>query len=122
MQRNINCRSTGNAKYRFLLITVSTVQVVRDNGSTAWWPGTSAVDSDQSGRHHVIVLQLAKHFLTCFNIIVWHIEDMSCSGEGVKERRKEWEHKRGKNTKDKMQCVSALYTDVNEPSLEITQM
>lgn len=68
---------------------MSTVQVVSDNGSAAWGPRTGAVDSDQSGRHHVIVLQLAKNLLTCLNIIMWHIEYMSCSGEGIKGRRKE---------------------------------
>lgn len=105
------CKSIGIAQYRFLLLTVSTVQVVSDNGSTAWWPGTGAVDPDQRGRHHVIVLQLAKHFLACLNIIVWHIEDMSCSGQGVKERRKEWDHKRGKKCKKNQNamCVSTLH-------------
>jgi len=68
---------------------VSTVQVVSDNGSTALGPRTGTVDSDQSGRHHVIVLQLAKNFLTSLNIIMWHIEYMSCSREGIKGRRKE---------------------------------
>ncbi len=63
----------------------------------------------------MIVLQLAKHFLTCLNIIVWHIKDMSCYSKGEEKGVKSQEKK-------KMQCVSALYTDVNEPSLEIIQM
>ncbi len=40
---------------------------------------------------------------------------MSCYSKGEEKGVKSQEKK-------KMQCVSALYTDVNEPSLEIIQM
>lgn len=59
-------------------LTVPAVQEFSDDSSTARGPGVGAVDLNESGRHHVVVLQFPKHVLTGPHIVVWHVEHMSC--------------------------------------------
>lgn len=59
---------------------MSAVQEFSDDGSTARGPGAGAVDLNESGRHHVVVLQFPKHVLTGLHIVVWHVEYVSCRG------------------------------------------
>ena len=62
-------------------LTVPTVQEFSDDSSTAGGPGVGAVDLNESGRHHVVVLQFPKHVLTGPHIVVWHVEHVSCREE-----------------------------------------
>lgn len=57
---------------------MSAVQEVGDDGRAARRPGAGAVDLDECGRHHVIVLQLPEHLLAGFHVVVGHVEDMAC--------------------------------------------
>lgn len=54
------------------------VQEFSDDGSTAGGPGAGAVDLNESGRHHVVVLQFPKHVLAGLYIVVRHVEHVSC--------------------------------------------
>lgn len=56
------------------------VQEFGDDGSTAGGPGAGAVDLNESGRHHVVVLQFPKHVLTGLHVVMRHVEHVSCRG------------------------------------------
>lgn len=57
---------------------MSAVEEFGDDGSAAGRPGTGAIDLNEGGRHHVVVLQFPKHICTCFDVVVRHVEHMSC--------------------------------------------
>lgn len=57
---------------------MTAVQEFSDDGSTTWGPGAGAVDLNEGGRHHMVVLQFPKHVLTGLHIVVWHVEHVSC--------------------------------------------
>ena len=59
---------------------MSAVQEVSDDGGAAGRPGAGAVDLDESGRHHVVVLQLPKHLLTGLHVVMGHVEDVTWRG------------------------------------------
>lgn len=56
---------------------MTSVQELCNDGCTAYRPGPAPVDLNQSGRHHVVVLQFPKYLLTCFHIVMRHVEDMA---------------------------------------------
>lgn len=56
------------------------VQEFSDDGRTAEGPWAGAVDLNESGGHHVVVLKLPKHVLTRPHVVVWHVEHVSCRG------------------------------------------
>lgn len=54
------------------------VQEFSDDGGAAGGPRAGAVDLDERGRHHVVVLQFPKHVLTGLHVVMWHVEHVSC--------------------------------------------
>lgn len=52
-----------------------------DDGGTAGRPRTGAVDLNERGRHHVVVLQFPEHVGARLHVIVRHVEHMSCCGD-----------------------------------------
>lgn len=61
-------------------LTVTAVKEFSDDGGTAGRPWASAVDLNERGRHHVVVLQFPKHVGACLHVIVRHVEHVSCCG------------------------------------------
>lgn len=66
---------TGQGSWK---LTVATVKEFGDDGSAAGGPGAGTIDLNEGGRHHVIVLQFAKHVCAGLHIVVWHVEHVSC--------------------------------------------
>lgn len=56
---------------------MTSVQELGNDGGAAHRPGSAPVDLNQCRRHHVIVLQFPKYLLTCFHIVMGHVEDMT---------------------------------------------
>lgn len=56
---------------------MTSVQELSNDGGAAHGPGPAPVDLNQSGRHHVVVLQFPKDLLTSFHIVVGHVEDVA---------------------------------------------
>lgn len=63
-------------------LTVTAVKELSDDGGAAGRPGTGAVDLNQRGRHHVVVLQFPKHVGARLHVIVRHVEHVSCCEGG----------------------------------------
>lgn len=76
------CVSSKKAGRRSQELTVTAVKELGDDGGAAGRPRTGAVDLNQRGRHHVVVLQLPKHVGTRLHVIVRHVEHVSCCGGG----------------------------------------
>lgn len=60
---------------------MTVVKEFGDDGGTAGRPRTGAVDLNERGRHHVVVLQLPKHVGARLHVIVRHVEHMTCCGD-----------------------------------------
>lgn len=60
---------------------MTVVKEFGDDGGTAGRPRTGAVDLDERGRHHVVVLQFPKHVGARLHVIVRHVEHVSCGGD-----------------------------------------
>lgn len=56
---------------------MTSVQELSNDGCTAHRPGSAPVNLNQGGRHHVVVLQFPKYLLTCFHIVMGHVEDVA---------------------------------------------
>lgn len=61
-----------------LKLTIAAVKEFGDDGSAAGGPRTGAIDLNEGGGHHVVVLQFPKYVCTGFDIVMWHVEHMSC--------------------------------------------
>lgn len=59
--------------------TMAAVQEVSNDGGTAGGPWLVAVNLDECGRHHVVLLQLAKVLLAGLCVVMGHVEDMACA-------------------------------------------
>lgn len=62
---------------------MAAVKEFGDDGGAAGGPRTGAVDLNEGGRHHVVVLQLPKHVCTGLHVVMWHVEHVSCR-KGIK--------------------------------------
>lgn len=67
---------------------MTAVKELSDDGGAAGRPRTGAVDLNQRGRHHVVVLQFPKHVGARLHVIVRHVEHVSCCGAGGEKCRK----------------------------------
>ena len=61
------------------MLTVPAVQEVGEDGGAAGRPGAGAVDLDESGRHHVVVLQPSEGLLARLHVVVEHVEHVTCT-------------------------------------------
>lgn len=68
-------------------LTVTAVKELGDDGGAAGRPRTGAVDLNQRGRHHVVVLQFPKHVGARLHVIVRHVEHVACCVGGGKCRK-----------------------------------
>lgn len=76
----LNHAAVKGAGQRSQTLTVTAVKEFSDDGGTAGRPRASAIDLNERGGHHVVVLQFPKHVGARLHIIMWHVEHVACRG------------------------------------------